>query len=95
MDKKIGKLIKVVKALTQLALEVGTLIAVIKMVIESIKPPLPKNIIVCLQNQYDKEYFKTCGGGCLADYRGCGLVSAVYVNHTAHLGGHREKEGKI
>ena len=33
MDKKIGKLIK---ALTQLALEVGTLIAVIKMVIESI-----------------------------------------------------------
>ena len=36
MDKKIGKLIKVVRALTQLALEVGTLIAVIKMVIESI-----------------------------------------------------------
>ena len=37
MDKKIGKLIKVVRALTQLALEVGTLIAVIKMVIESIR----------------------------------------------------------
>ncbi len=36
MDKKIGKLIKVVKALTQLALEIGTLIAVVKMVIESI-----------------------------------------------------------
>lgn len=36
MDKKIGKLIKVVKALTQLALEIGTLIAVIKMIIESI-----------------------------------------------------------
>lgn len=36
MDKKIGKLIKVVRALTQLALEIGTLIAVIKMVIESI-----------------------------------------------------------
>ncbi len=36
MDKKIGKLIKVVKALTQLAPEVGTLITVIKMVIESI-----------------------------------------------------------
>ena len=35
MDKKIGKLIKVVKALTQLALEIGTLIAVIKMIIES------------------------------------------------------------
>ncbi len=37
MDKKIGKLIKVVKALTQLALEIGTLIAVIKMIIESIR----------------------------------------------------------
>lgn len=37
MDKQIGKLIKVVKALTQLALEVGTLIAVIKMIVESIR----------------------------------------------------------
>ncbi len=37
MDKKIGKLIKVVKALTQLALEIGTLIAVTKMIIESIQ----------------------------------------------------------
>jgi len=37
MDKKIGKLIKVVRALTQLALEIGTLIAVIKMIIESIR----------------------------------------------------------
>ena len=37
MDKKIGKLIKVVKALAQLALEIGTLIAVVKMVIESIQ----------------------------------------------------------
>ena len=37
MDKKIGKLIKVVQALTQLALEIGTLIAVIKMIIESIR----------------------------------------------------------
>lgn len=37
MDKQIGKLIKVVRALTQLALEIGTLIAVIKMVIESIR----------------------------------------------------------
>lgn len=36
MDKKIGKLVKVVKSLTQLALEIGTLIAVIKMVVESI-----------------------------------------------------------
>ncbi len=36
MDKKIGKLVKTVKALTQLALEIGTLIAVIKMVVESI-----------------------------------------------------------
>ncbi|EOS68103.1 hypothetical protein C817_05910 [Dorea sp. 5-2] len=36
MDKKIGKLIKVVQALTQLALEIGTLIAVVKMVVESI-----------------------------------------------------------
>ncbi len=37
MDKEIGKLIKVVKALTQLALEIGTLIAVVKMIIESIR----------------------------------------------------------
>ncbi len=37
MDRKIGKLIKVVRALTQLALEVGTLIAVIKMIIESLQ----------------------------------------------------------
>lgn len=35
--QKIGKLIKVVRALTQLALEIGTLIAVVKMVIESIR----------------------------------------------------------
>lgn len=37
MDKQVGKLIKVVRALTQLALEIGTLIAVIKMIIESIR----------------------------------------------------------
>lgn len=37
MDKKIGKLVKVVRALTQLALETGTFIAVIKMIIESIR----------------------------------------------------------
>ncbi len=37
MDKKIGKLTKVVQALTQLALEIGTLAAVIKMIIESIR----------------------------------------------------------
>ena len=37
MDKKIGKLIEVVRALTQLALEFVTLIAVIKMIIESIQ----------------------------------------------------------
>lgn len=37
MDKQIGKLIKVIRALTQLALEIGTLIAVIKMIIESIR----------------------------------------------------------
>ena len=35
MDKQIGKLIKVVRALTQLALEIGTLTAVIKMIAES------------------------------------------------------------
>ena len=40
MDKEIDKLIKVVRALTQLALEIGTLIAVIKMVIESNLPYL-------------------------------------------------------
>lgn len=37
MDKKISKLVKVVRALTQLALEIGTLITVIKMIIESIQ----------------------------------------------------------
>lgn len=37
MDKQIGKLIKAVRALTQLALEIGTLIAVVKMIIESIR----------------------------------------------------------
>lgn len=37
MDKKIGKLTKVVRALTQLALEIGTLAAVIKMIVESIR----------------------------------------------------------
>lgn len=35
MEKQIGKLIKVVRALTQLALEIGTFIAVIKMIVES------------------------------------------------------------
>lgn len=64
MDKKIGKLIKVVRTLTQLALEIGTLIAVIKMIVESIRqdlgkgnlPPLQDNTVHLL-NQYDKEYF--------------------------------------
>lgn len=37
MDRKIGKLIKVVRALTQLALEVGTLLAVIKMIVASLQ----------------------------------------------------------
>lgn len=37
MDKKIGKLVKIIRSLTQLALEIGTLIAVIKMIIESIR----------------------------------------------------------
>ena len=37
MEKKIGKLVKIVRSLTQLALEIGTLIAVIKMVIESVR----------------------------------------------------------
>lgn len=36
MERKINELIKFVRKLTQLTLEVGTLIAVIKMVIESI-----------------------------------------------------------
>lgn len=36
MDKKISKLVKTIKSLTQLALEIGTLLAVIKMVIESL-----------------------------------------------------------
>ncbi len=37
MDKKIRKLMKTVKALTQLALEIGTLLAVIKMIAESLQ----------------------------------------------------------
>lgn len=37
MEIKIGKLIKVVRSLTQLALEIGTLIVVIKMIVESIR----------------------------------------------------------
>lgn len=37
MDKKISKLVKIIRSLTQLALEIGTLLAVIKMVIESIQ----------------------------------------------------------
>lgn len=36
MDKKIGKLVKIVRSLTQLALEIGTLVAVIKMIVGSI-----------------------------------------------------------
>ncbi len=36
MEKKINELKKVISALIQLVLEIGTLIAVIKMVIESI-----------------------------------------------------------
>lgn len=37
MEKKIKELRKVIAALTQLALEIGTLLAVIKMVIESLR----------------------------------------------------------
>lgn len=37
MEKKINELKKVVSALIQLALEIGTLLAVIKMIIESIQ----------------------------------------------------------
>mgnify|MGYP001112878207 FL=1 len=37
MEKKIKELKKVVSALIQLALEIGTLIAIIKMIIESIQ----------------------------------------------------------
>lgn len=36
VEKKINKLAKIVRATSQLALEVGTLIAIIKMIIESI-----------------------------------------------------------
>ena len=37
LDKKINELKKVVEALIQLALTIGTLISVIKMIIESIR----------------------------------------------------------
>jgi len=36
MEEKIKKAVKTVRALTQLVLEIGTLIAVIKMILESI-----------------------------------------------------------
>lgn len=37
MEKQIEKLSKVVQALTQLSLEIGTLLAVIKMITESLR----------------------------------------------------------
>lgn len=37
LEKKVQKLVKVIRALTQLALEIGTLIAVINMIIQSIR----------------------------------------------------------
>ena len=37
MEKKIKELQKVVSALTQLALEIGTLLAVIKLIVESLQ----------------------------------------------------------
>ena len=37
MEKKIKELRKVIAALTQFALEIGTLLAVIKMVVESLR----------------------------------------------------------
>lgn len=37
MEKKIKELRKVIAALTQLALEIGTLLAVIKMIVESLR----------------------------------------------------------
>ena len=37
MDKKIRKLVKTVRELIQLALEIGTLLAVIKMIAESLQ----------------------------------------------------------
>lgn len=37
LEKKVQKLAKVIRALTQLALEIGTLIAVIRMIAESIQ----------------------------------------------------------
>lgn len=36
LEKRVQELAKVVRAITQLALEIGTLIAVIRMIIESI-----------------------------------------------------------
>ena len=36
MEEKINKLAKVIRALVQLVLEIGTLLAVIKMIIESL-----------------------------------------------------------
>lgn len=37
LDKKINELKRVIQALIQLALEIGTLLAVVKMIIESIQ----------------------------------------------------------
>lgn len=36
-EKRVQELVKLVRSLTQLALEIGTLIAVIKMIVESIQ----------------------------------------------------------
>ena len=35
MNKKIRKLVKIVKSLTQLALEIGTLLSIIKMIVQN------------------------------------------------------------
>ncbi len=37
MNKEIRKLVKIVKSLTQLALEIGTLLGVIKMILASLQ----------------------------------------------------------
>ncbi len=47
-----------------------------------VKLPYLKNNIVCLQNQYDKKYFETCGSGCLVACCGSWSDFTVYMKYS-------------
>ena len=53
--------------------------------------PYLKNIIVCLQNQYDKEYFETGSGNCLVYHCSGWSVFDTFLRHTRRgLAGRKE-----